>query len=102
LVEFLDIDWDETSKNHWLKCQLSATEGLRREIAEIQRTGIAFDRDEYTHGISAAAIAQRRGRQRDRHLGAGAHRALPRKRAAHRLGIARGSLFARLDEIKPR
>ncbi len=34
-------------------------EGLRREIAEIRRTGIAFDRDEHTPGISAAAIACR-------------------------------------------
>jgi len=32
---------------------------LRREIAEIQSTGIAFDRDEHTQGISAAAIAGR-------------------------------------------
>lgn len=32
---------------------------LRAEIAEIRRTGIAFDRDEHTHGISAAAIARR-------------------------------------------
>lgn len=34
-------------------------DGLRREIAEIRRTGIAFDRGEHTPGISAAAIAQR-------------------------------------------
>jgi IclR family transcriptional regulator, acetate operon repressor len=33
-------------------------EGLRREIAETRRTGIAFDRDEHTPGISAAAIAR--------------------------------------------
>ncbi len=33
--------------------------GLRREIGEIRRTGIAFDRDEHTAGISAAAIARR-------------------------------------------
>lgn len=33
--------------------------GLRAEIAEIRRTGIAFDRDEHTPGISAAAIARR-------------------------------------------
>jgi IclR family transcriptional regulator, acetate operon repressor len=33
--------------------------GLRREIAEIRRTGIAFDRGEHTPGISAAAIARR-------------------------------------------
>lgn len=33
--------------------------GLREEIAEIRRTGIAFDRDEHTPGISAAAIARR-------------------------------------------
>src|ERR1700758_2545373 len=32
---------------------------LRGEIAEIRRTGIAFDRDEHTPGISAAAIARR-------------------------------------------
>ncbi len=32
---------------------------LRAEIAEIRRTGIAFDRDEHTPGISAAAIARR-------------------------------------------
>lgn len=32
---------------------------LRREIADIRRTGIAFDRDEHTPGISAAAIARR-------------------------------------------
>jgi DNA-binding IclR family transcriptional regulator len=31
----------------------------RGEIAEIGRTGIAFDRDEHTPGISAAAIARR-------------------------------------------
>jgi len=35
------------------------TDGLRREIVQIRRTGIAFDRDEHTPGISAAAIAQR-------------------------------------------
>lgn len=34
-------------------------DGLRREITEIQSIGIAFDRDEHTHGISAAAIARR-------------------------------------------
>jgi IclR family acetate operon transcriptional repressor len=34
-------------------------DGLRREIAEIRRTAIAFDRDEHTPGISAAAIARR-------------------------------------------
>ncbi|OBF48480.1 IclR family transcriptional regulator [Mycobacterium sp. 852002-50816_SCH5313054-b] len=34
-------------------------ESLRAEIAEIRRTGIAFDRDEHTPGISAAAIARR-------------------------------------------
>jgi IclR family transcriptional regulator, acetate operon repressor len=34
-------------------------DGLRRDVAEIRRTGIAFDRDEHTPGISAAAIARR-------------------------------------------
>lgn len=34
-------------------------EVLRTEIAEIKSTGIAFDRDEHTPGISAAAIARR-------------------------------------------
>jgi IclR family acetate operon transcriptional repressor len=34
-------------------------DGLRNEIAEIRRTGIAFDREEHTTGISAAAIARR-------------------------------------------
>jgi IclR family transcriptional regulator, acetate operon repressor len=34
-------------------------DGLRHEIAEIRRTGIAFDRDGHTPGISAAAIARR-------------------------------------------
>jgi IclR family acetate operon transcriptional repressor len=34
-------------------------DGLRNEIAEIRRTGIAFDREEHTAGISAAAIARR-------------------------------------------
>lgn len=32
---------------------------LRLEIGEIRSTGIAFDRDEHTAGISAAAIARR-------------------------------------------
>jgi IclR family acetate operon transcriptional repressor len=32
---------------------------LRRETAEIRRTGLAFDRGEHTPGISAAAIARR-------------------------------------------
>lgn len=32
---------------------------LRAEIAEIRRTAIAFDRDEHTPGISAAAVAGR-------------------------------------------
>lgn len=32
---------------------------LGREIGEIRSTGIAFDRDEHTPGISAAAIARR-------------------------------------------
>lgn len=36
-----------------------AADVLRREIDEIRRTGIAFDRDEHTAGISAAAIASR-------------------------------------------
>lgn len=36
-------------------------ESLRRQIAEIRRTGIAFDRGEHTPGISAAAIARRSG-----------------------------------------
>ncbi|MGD1174103.1 IclR family transcriptional regulator [Mycobacterium seoulense] len=34
-------------------------ERLRTEIAEIRCTGIAFDRDEHTPGISAAAVARR-------------------------------------------
>ncbi len=34
-------------------------DGLSREVAEIRRTGIAFDRDEHTSGISSAAIARR-------------------------------------------
>ncbi len=34
-------------------------DALRREIAEIRSTGIAFDRDEHTPGISAAAIGRR-------------------------------------------
>lgn len=33
--------------------------GLRAEIDEIRRTGVAFDRDEHTAGISAAGIAGR-------------------------------------------
>lgn len=32
---------------------------LRQEVAEIRRAGIAFDRDQHTPGISAAAIARR-------------------------------------------
>lgn len=36
-----------------------AATALRSEIAEIRSTGIAFDRDEHTSGISAAAIARR-------------------------------------------
>jgi IclR family transcriptional regulator, acetate operon repressor len=36
-----------------------AADALRGEIAEIRRIGIAFDRDEHTPGISAAAIARR-------------------------------------------
>ncbi len=32
--------------------------GLRRDIAKIRRTGVAYDRDEHTPGISAAAIAR--------------------------------------------
>jgi IclR family transcriptional regulator, acetate operon repressor len=32
---------------------------LDREIAEVRRTGIAFDREEHTSGITAAAIARR-------------------------------------------
>lgn len=42
-------------------CRLDpmVAEGLRREIVEIRRTGIAFDRNEHTPGISAAAIARR-------------------------------------------
>lgn len=39
-------------------CRLDP-KGLRREIVEIRRTGIAFDRNEHTPGISAAAIARR-------------------------------------------
>jgi IclR family transcriptional regulator, acetate operon repressor len=34
-------------------------DGLRSEITEIRRSGIAFDRGEHTAGISAAAIARR-------------------------------------------
>lgn len=42
-------------------CRLGseAADRLRAEIAEIRCTGIAFDRDEHTPGISAAAIARR-------------------------------------------
>ncbi len=36
-----------------------AAERLSHEIDEIRSTGIAFDRDEHTPGISAAAIARR-------------------------------------------
>lgn len=36
-----------------------SSDRLRAEVAEIRRTGIAFDRDEHTPGISAAAIARR-------------------------------------------
>ena len=36
-------------------------ERLRAEIAEVRRSGIAFDREEHTAGISAAAIARRAG-----------------------------------------
>lgn len=32
---------------------------LREEIREVRRTGIAYDRDEHTVGISAAGIAGR-------------------------------------------
>ncbi len=32
---------------------------LRAEIGEIRSTGVAFDRDEHTDGISAAGIAAR-------------------------------------------
>lgn len=32
---------------------------LRAEIAEVRRCGVAFDRDEHTPGISAAAVARR-------------------------------------------
>lgn len=39
--------------------RLGAADALRAEIAEIRHTGIAFDRDEHTPGISAAAIARR-------------------------------------------
>jgi IclR family transcriptional regulator, acetate operon repressor len=34
-------------------------DGLRSAVAEIRSNGIAFDRDEHTPGISAAAIARR-------------------------------------------
>ena len=34
-------------------------DGLLSDVAEIRSTGIAFDRDEHTPGISAAAIARR-------------------------------------------
>lgn len=37
----------------------AVAESLRAEVAEIRRTGIAFDRDEHTPGISAAAIGRR-------------------------------------------
>ncbi|MCV7095875.1 IclR family transcriptional regulator [Mycobacterium kubicae] len=37
----------------------ATADSLRREIAEIRSSGIAFDRDEHTPGISAAAIARR-------------------------------------------
>lgn len=36
-----------------------AADRLRAEIAEIRCTGVAFDRDEHTPGISAAAVARR-------------------------------------------
>ncbi|OCB18568.1 IclR family transcriptional regulator [Mycobacterium malmoense] len=36
-----------------------AADRLRAEVAEIRRTGVAFDRDQHTPGISAAAIARR-------------------------------------------
>ncbi len=37
----------------------AVADALRPEITEIRSTGIAFDRDEHTAGISAAAIARR-------------------------------------------
>lgn len=37
----------------------AVAEALRGQIAAIRRTGVAFDRDEHTPGISAAAIARR-------------------------------------------
>jgi IclR family acetate operon transcriptional repressor len=42
-------------------CRFSpdVAEALRGELVEIRRAGIAFDRDEHTPGISAAAIARR-------------------------------------------
>ncbi|HTX94432.1 MAG TPA: IclR family transcriptional regulator [Mycobacterium sp.] len=41
------------------RCAPDVADRLRAEIAEIRCTGIAFDRDEHTPGISAAAIARR-------------------------------------------
>ncbi|WP_102417520.1 IclR family transcriptional regulator [Mycobacterium sp. 4858] len=40
-------------------CDPDVADRLRAEAAEIRRTGVAFDRDEHTRGISAAAIARR-------------------------------------------
>ncbi|OBH24864.1 IclR family transcriptional regulator [Mycobacterium sp. E342] len=41
------------------RCDPAVADRLRAEVAEIRRTGVAFDRDEHTPGISAAAIARR-------------------------------------------
>jgi DNA-binding IclR family transcriptional regulator len=38
-----------------------SSDRIRAEIAEIRRTGIAFDREEHTVGISAAGVARRIG-----------------------------------------
>ncbi len=41
------------------RCDPGVGDRLRAEVAEIRCTGVAFDRDEHTPGISAAAIARR-------------------------------------------
>ena len=73
---------------------------LRREIAEIRSTGIAFDRDEHTPGISAAAIARRS--MGDNVVAISVPTPTERfleEGAAHSRSIARGGRLAGLDTL---
>ena len=51
-----EIDLDSLTEN-----TINSEDELREELAEIRRTGIAFDREERVHGLNCVAVPIRKG-----------------------------------------